>query len=108
MLLSTLLALGLTVSTLCGTASWYHEGHTTANGESYKPDGITAAHRTLPFGTRVKVTNKKTGKSVVVRINDRGPAKWTRRDIDLSRGAFRKIAKLKRGVVPVCIEIVNE
>ena len=74
----------------CGTASWYHEGAQTANGERYRPDGISAAHKTLPFGTRVLVRNQRTGRTVTVRINDRGP--FIRgRIIDLSRGAKRVI-----------------
>ena len=56
-----------------GLASYYKSGKTTANGEAFKPNGMTAAHRTFPFGTIVRVTNLKSGKSVVVRINDRGP-----------------------------------
>lgn len=88
----------------CGTASWYHEGSRTANGERYKPDGVTAAHRSLPFGTRVKVTHKRTGRSVVVRINDRGP--FIRgRVIDLSRGAKRVIGM--GGLAPVCLTVLK-
>jgi len=69
-------------------ASWYQCCKRTANGERFNPDGFTAAHRTLKFGTRVKITYK--GRSVIVRINDRGP--FIRgRQIDLSRGAARKI-----------------
>ena len=70
------------------TASWYGSGHRTANGERFAPDGLTAAHRTLPFGTRVRVTYG--GRSVVVRINDRGPF-IAGRSIDLARGAARVI-----------------
>jgi rare lipoprotein A len=71
-----------------GLASWYQVGKRTANGETFNPNGMTAAHRTLRFGTRVKVIHEKTGRAVVVRINDRGP--FTRRHlIDLSRGAAR-------------------
>lgn len=88
----------------CGTASWYQSGKVTANGERYNPDGITAAHRTLPFGTRVLVTNNRTGRSVVVRINDRGP--FIRgRIIDLSRGAKRKLGM--DGLAPVCLKIIS-
>lgn len=88
----------------CGTASWYHEGTRTANGERYRPDGVSAAHRTLPFGTRVEVRNQRTGRSVVVRINDRGP--FIRgRIIDLSRGARRIIGM--DGLAPVCIAVLG-
>jgi rare lipoprotein A len=91
-----------TANARCGKASWYHEGTRTATGERYNPDGLTAAHRTLKFGTRVTVQNIRNGKTVNVRINDRGPARWTGREIDLSRGAFRAIAGLGAGVVYVC------
>ena len=88
----------------CGTASWYHEGSKTANGERYRPDGISAAHKTLPFGTRVLVRNQRTGRTVTVRINDRGP--FIRgRIIDLSRGAKRVIGM--DGLAPVCITVLG-
>jgi rare lipoprotein A len=88
----------------CGTASWYHEGAVTANGEAYRPDGISAAHRHLPFGTKVKVTHNKTGRSVIVRINDRGPFIGGR-IIDLSRGAKRVIGM--GGLASVCLEVIG-
>lgn len=73
-----------------GAASWYASGRRTANGEAFRPDGMTAAHRTLPFGARVLVTNRRNGRSVVVRINDRGPF-HRGRIIDLARGSARVI-----------------
>jgi rare lipoprotein A len=88
----------------CGTASWYHEGARTANGERYRPDGISAAHRTLPFGTRVQVRNQRTGRVITVRINDRGP--FIRgRIIDLSRGAQRALGM--GGLAPVCLAVLG-
>jgi len=90
-----------------GTASWYGTGARTANGERYRPDGITAAHRTLPFGTRVLVERVDTGESVVVRINDRGPF-IKGRIIDLSRGAARKLGILEKGVTEVRITALND
>lgn len=85
-------------------ASWYQHGHTTANGERYNPDGFTAAHRTLPFGTIVKVTHN--GISLNVRINDRGP--FTKgRTIDLSRGAARHLGCIDNGVCKVTMEVVK-
>src|ERR671926_1980444 len=79
--------------TLSGMASWYgpgFQGRRTANGERFNTHALTAAHKTLPLGTRVRVVNKHTGRSVVVRINDRGP--YVRgRVIDLSRAAARAI-----------------
>lgn len=69
-------------------ASWYQYGKRTANGEKFRPDGLTAAHRTLPFGTKLRLTYK--GKSIIVRINDRGPF-IRKRSLDLSRGAARAL-----------------
>ena len=90
-----------------GQASYYadrHQNQLTANGERYSHDRLTAAHKTLPFGTRVKVTNLNNGKSVVVRINDRGP--FVRgRVIDLSKSAFTRIGSLREGLLPVRLEI---
>jgi len=88
----------------CG-ASWYASGARTANGEAFNPDGITAAHKTLPFNTMVKVTNVANGQSIVVRINDRGPY-VTGRCLDLARGAFSQIASLGTGAITVTWEIV--
>lgn len=79
-------------------ASYYWHGPLTANGERYNPDGITAAHRTLPFNTRVKVTNRANGRSVTVRINDRGPF-IAGRCLDLSRGAMTAIGGTGAGVI---------
>jgi rare lipoprotein A len=78
-------------------------GSGTASGQAFRPDGLTAAHKKLPFGTRVKLTNPHTGASTVVTINDRGS--FTRgRDIDLSRGAARAIGLTSVGTV--CAEIL--
>jgi rare lipoprotein A len=87
-----------------GAASWYGSGHRTANGERFNPNGMTAAHRTLPFGTRVRVENRRTGRSVIVRINDRGP--FVRgRIIDLSRGSARALGM--GGTSYVSLQVVN-
>jgi rare lipoprotein A len=88
----------------CGIASWYHEGRKTANGERYRPDGLTAAHRTLRFGTILKVTAIATGRQVLVRINDRGPF-IKGRFLDLSRGA--KNVLHMGGLAHVCIERIG-
>lgn len=86
----------------CGTASWYAMGTRTASGERMDPSAMTAAHRTLPFGTRLRVTNKRNGKSVTVRVNDRGP--FIRgRILDLSRSAAHKLGFVRSGHTPVCI-----
>ncbi|MCB1379173.1 MAG: septal ring lytic transglycosylase RlpA family protein [Alphaproteobacteria bacterium] len=89
-----------------GFASYYKSGRLTANGERFNPHGLTAAHRTLPFGTRVAVTNLKTGKSVVVRINDRGPF-VRNRVIDLSLGAAKAVGLVKSGVARVKVTILD-
>lgn len=89
----------------CG-ASYYDEGQMTANGEVFDPEALTAAHKTLAFNTRVRVTNPSNGKSVVVRINDRGPF-VDGRCIDLSRAAFRAIADLGLGEINVKYDILD-
>ena len=84
-----------------GRASWYgpgFHGRRTASGETFNANALTAAHRTLPFGTRVRVVNKSTGRSVVVRINDRGPYAHGR-VIDLSRASAQAIGILEIGSV---------
>jgi rare lipoprotein A len=92
-----------------GWASWYgpgFHGNRSASGERYNQNALTAAHRSLPFGTRVRVTNLNTGVSVIVRINDRGP--FIRgRIIDLSAAAARTIGMMGSGVAPVTIEVLG-
>ena len=92
-----------------GKASFYAKrfhGRKTANGERFDVNAMTAAHRKLPFGTMVKVTNLENGRSVVVRINDRGP--FARgRVIDLSPAAARRIEMIRAGIVPVTVEVLS-
>ena len=93
-----------------GSATYYankFHGRRTANGERYDRAKFTAAHRTLPFGTVVRVTRISNGKRVTVRVNDRGPLKKGR-IIDLSRAAAEQIDMISAGVVDVGIEIVKE
>ncbi len=88
------------------TASWYgprFHGKLTANGEQYDQMGLTAAHKSLPFGTVLQVTNLKNGKSVLVRINDRGPY-IEGRDLDLSKGTALALGMISRGVIRVKVE----
>ncbi len=96
-------------NTFKGVASYYgydFSGNKTATGERFNPNGMTAAHRSLPFGTRVRVTNTRNGRSVVVRINDRGP--YIRgRVIDLSLGAARILGMMSSGIAPVRIEVLG-
>ena len=92
-----------------GMASCYakkFQHRKTASGERFDNNAMTAAHKTLPFGTKVIVTNRKNGKKVTVRINDRGPF-VKGRIIDLSRAAFSEIANLDKGVVNVEIRVVQ-
>jgi rare lipoprotein A len=92
-----------------GMASWYgprFHGKRTANGEVYNQHGLTAAHRTLPLGTKAIVTNVETGESVEVRINDRGPYKYGR-VIDLSYAAARRISVWAAGTAPVQVSVLN-
>ena len=90
----------------CGHASWYALTSKTASGERMNPAKLTAAHRSLPFGTKLKVTNKRNGKSVVVRINDRGP--FIRgRVIDVSKAAAQNIGMVSSGTAQVCYQIIG-
>jgi rare lipoprotein A len=92
-----------------GIASYYadaYHGRTTASGETFDMYELTAAHRTLPFGTRVRVTNLDNGRSVTVRINDRGPF-IDGRVIDLSLAAAQRLDMVEAGIVPVKLEVVD-
>ena len=97
-----LLAAAGTASAQCGSASWYALRSKTASGERMNPAAMTAAHRTLPFGTLLKVTNQRNGKTVVVRINDRGP--FIRgRVIDLSKAAAVQLGFIRSGHTKICM-----
>jgi rare lipoprotein A len=90
-------------------ASWYgpgFHGKLTANGEVYNQLAMTAAHKDLPFGTFLRITNQKNGKSVIVRINDRGPF-IEGRDIDLSMGTALALGMVQRGVIRVKVEEIS-
>jgi rare lipoprotein A len=93
-----------------GIASWYGavlQGHHTASGERFNPADLTAAHRTLPFGTLVRVVDLNTGHSVVVRINDRGVL-FPERVIDLSSAAAQNLGILRQGIAKVRLEILKK
>ena len=93
-----------------GYASWYgkaHQGRRTTSGETYDMNKLTAAHPSLPMGTRILVTNLKNGRSVTVRVNDRGPF-VDGRIVDLSYAAAREVGAIGEGVVPVRIRVVSE
>jgi rare lipoprotein A len=102
-------ATGCASSTGDGLASYYadkYQGRKTASGETFDTARLTAAHRTLPFGTSVRVTNVANGKSVVVRVNDRGP--FVRgRVIDLSRAAADKLGMVRAGLADVKVEVID-
>ncbi|MFM6927864.1 MAG: septal ring lytic transglycosylase RlpA family protein [Bdellovibrio sp.] len=96
-------------STLTGRASWYghdHDGQKTANGETFDMQEMTAAHRTLPMNSKVKVTSLSNGKSVIVRINDRGPFSKGR-IIDVSQAAAKELGMIKKGTDKVKIEVLE-
>ncbi|RFD19242.1 septal ring lytic transglycosylase RlpA family protein [Komagataeibacter melaceti] len=94
-----------------GIASWYgtrlQKGRATASGETFDPDALTAAHPRLPLGTRLRVHSRRTGRSVVVTVNDRGPY-FGHRIIDLSAGAARRLGILSAGATTVDIEPARE
>lgn len=102
-------AVGSVRSVLQGWASWYgpgFQGRRTASGEPFNPQGLTAAHRTLPFGTQVRVTNLRNGQAVVVRINDRGPH-IPGREIDISTAAAQALGLIQMGTAPVRLEVLG-
>ena len=94
--------------TLTGRASWYgeaHHGRLTASGERYDMHALTAAHRSLPFGTRLRVVNLANDRTVEVRVNDRGPV-ISGRILDLSYEAARALGALQAGIIPVRITVL--
>jgi len=93
--------LGCSNASFYGVGDGYH-GRTTASGEPFNAYGLSVAHRFLPFGTRLKITDQQTNRSVIVRVNDRGPFIHGRA-VDLSYGAFASIANPSKGVTQVCI-----
>ena len=97
------------VRVITGEASWYGPGfygNYTANGEIYRQGMMTAAHRTLPFGTKVRVTNLRNGRSAVIRINDRGPF-VDHRVIDLGQGAASSLGLISSGIAQVKLEVLR-
>lgn len=93
-----------------GKASWYgsyHHGRKTASGERFNMYGLSAAHRTLPLGTMIEVTNKDTGKTVTVKVNDRGPYHGNR-ILDLSKGAASKLGMISNGVGNIQITVLSK
>jgi rare lipoprotein A len=102
---------GTSAIVIKGKASWYSQRDpgillTTANMETFNDSQLTCAMWEMPFNTILKVTNLENGKSVVVRVNDRGPAKRLNRTIDLTKTAFSRIADLEKGLAEVSVEIM--
>lgn len=93
-------------ATSYGIASFYSDDQLTANGEKFNPNALTAAHPTLPFGTRLRVTNVTTGRFVTVRINDRGPF-VAGRVVDVSYSAAETLGIVDRGIAKVKLDVVN-
>jgi rare lipoprotein A len=105
-LTALLIAITSAHATTTGWCSYYKSGRLTANGEHFKPMGLTAAHRRLAFGTKLQVTNLRNGKTVLVRVNDRGP--FIRgRILDLSLGAAKVIGLNNSGVAKISYVVVN-
>lgn len=101
---ASLVAMPTLAQAQCGSASWYSlPGNRTANGERMNPSAMTAAHRSLPFGTKVKVTNQRNGRAIVVRINDRGPFIGGR-IIDLSKAAASALGFVRSGHTKICLD----
>jgi rare lipoprotein A (peptidoglycan hydrolase) len=99
---------GQVPSVQTGYASWYgkrHHGRETASGEAYNMNALTAAHPSLPLGTRLRVTNLRNGRSVEVRVNDRGPV-VDGRVLDLSYAAARDLGAVAPGVIPVRVRVI--
>ena len=93
-----------------GSASYYSDafaGRATASGAAYEPHGFTAAHRSLPFGTVLRVTRRDGGQSVYVRVTDRGPYGPRGRILDLSRAAAERLGMLRAGVVKIKVEVIE-
>jgi len=97
---------GATQDASHGLASYYSYDPKTASGEKFDPNELTAAHRTLPFGTRLRVTNVATGRSVTVRVNDRGPF-VPGRVVDVSRSAAETLGMTGKGVAKVKLDVVQ-
>ena len=87
-------------------ASWYSQGTRTASGERLNPKALTAAHRTLPFGTRIKVTNLENNRSVIARVNDRGPFIKSR-GLDVSKQVAIELNFIKKGVTKVTYQVIK-
>jgi peptidoglycan lytic transglycosylase len=93
-------------SAQCGSASWYALTSKTASGERMDASKLTAAHRSLPFGSKIKVTNNRNGRTIVVRVNDRGPF-VKGRIVDLSKAAASRLGFIRSGHTKVCLNVIG-
>ena len=89
-----------------GTASWYRDGKKTAQGKKFEPNKYTVAHRTLPFGTMLRLTNVKNGRSIDAIVNDRGPFVRTR-ELDVSKGGAEALGFFHSGTAKLLIEVLD-
>jgi rare lipoprotein A len=107
--LAAFLLCGQAMARECLKASWYgtESGSRTADGSFFDGTQMIVAHRTLPFGTKLHLTNKANGRVAVATVRDRGPAEWTGRDLDLSRAVAQKLGMIRAGVGTVCIQRIN-
>ena len=87
-------------------SSWYQSGTKTASGQRFDPNGLSAAHRTLPFGTKLRLTNPNNGKSIIVTVNDRGPfIRGT--GLDVSRGAAQQLGFIRKGKTRLVMQVLR-
>lgn len=106
MLIFTAPALYNTINTTTVVTSWYQHGIKTASGQRFDPNGLSAAHRTLPFGTKLRLTNPNNGRSIIVTVNDRGPfIRGT--GLDVSRGAAQQLGFIRQGKTKLQIQVLK-
>lgn len=95
-----------TINKTTVVSSWYQHGKRTASGQRFDPNGLSAAHRTLPFGTKLRLTNPHNGKSIIVTVNDRGPfVRGT--GLDVSRGAAQQLDFIRKGKTRLIMEVLR-
>lgn len=95
-----------TINNITVVTSWYQHGKKTASGQRFDPNGLSAAHRTLPFGTKLRLTNPNNGKSIIVTVNDRGPfIRGT--GLDVSRGAAQQLGFIRQGKTKLIMQVLR-
>lgn len=99
-------AIANNINTTTVVTSWYQHGKKTASGQRFDPNGLSAAHRTLPFGTKLRLTNPNNGKSIIVTVNDRGPfIRGT--GLDVSRGAAQQLGFIRQGKTRLQMQVLR-